>query len=96
MPDAKTDFTKNLPAKIESDPDAARSIGAVFLFKINGDNGGVWTVDLKGDDVGVKEGEVGTPDCTVELSSEDWVSISDSRFANAMPLFFQGKLKVSG
>lgn len=95
MPDAKTDFTKNLPEKIAADPDAARTVNAVFLFKINGDDGGTWTLDLKGDDVGVKDGEVGTPDCTLELSADDWKSISDNP-SSAMALYFQGKLKVSG
>jgi putative sterol carrier protein len=95
MPDAQTDFTKNLPSKIESDPDTARSVNAVFLFKITGDGGGTWTVDLKGDAPGVKEGEAGTADCTLEVSAEDWKTISDDP-TKAMPLFFQGKLKVTG
>jgi putative sterol carrier protein len=95
MPDAKTDFTTNLPKKIASDPDRAKAINAVFLFKISGDDGGTWTVDLKGDEMGVKEGEVGTPDCTLELTSDDWKTISDNP-QSAMGLYFQGKLKVSG
>ncbi|MEZ4340465.1 MAG: SCP2 sterol-binding domain-containing protein [Sandaracinaceae bacterium] len=94
MPDAKTDFTKNLPEKISDDPDNAKEIDAVFLFKITGDDGGTWTVNCR-DDVGVHEGEVGEADCTLELSSEDWQAISDNP-AMAMQLYFQGKLKVSG
>ena len=94
MPDAKTDFTKNLPDKISGDPDNAKEIDAVFLFKITGDDGGTWTVNCR-DDVGVHEGEVGEADCTLELTSEDWQSISDNP-AMAMQLYFQGKLKVSG
>ena len=94
MPDAQTDFTKNLPEKISSDPDAAKNIDAVFLFKISGDDGGTWTVNCK-DDPGVHEGEVGEPDCTLELTSEDWQAISDNP-SSAMQLYFQGKLKVSG
>ena len=77
MPDAKTDFTKNLPEKISDDPDNAKEIDAVFLFKITGDDGGTWTVNCR-DDVGVHEGEVGEADCTLELSSEDWQAISDN------------------
>jgi putative sterol carrier protein len=95
MPDAKTDFTQNLPNKISSDPDAARNIGAVFLFKIAGDDGGTWTVDLKNDDVGVKEGEVGAADCTLEMSADDWKQLSDNP-PSAMQLYFQGKLKITG
>ena len=47
------------------------------------------------DEVGVHEGEVGEPDCTLELTSEDWQTISDNP-SSAMQLYFQGKLKVSG
>jgi putative sterol carrier protein len=95
MSDATTDFTQNLPKKIAADPDRARAINAVFLFKITGEGGGTWTVDLKGEDVGVKEGEVGTPDCTLELSSTDWAQISANP-GSAMGLYFTGKLKVGG
>ncbi|MBN4049439.1 SCP2 sterol-binding domain-containing protein [bacterium AH-315-N03] len=96
MPDAKTDFTENLPNKISGDPDAAKDIDAVFLFKIIGDEGGTWTVNCRDEtDLGVKEGEVGEPDVTLELTCEDWLAISDNP-SSAMQLYFQGKLKVSG
>ena len=94
MADAKTDFSEKIPNKIQADPEASKAIGAVFLFKISGDDGGTWTVNLK-DDLGVKEGEHGEPDVTLELSDEDWATISDDPQA-AMNLFFQNKLKVSG
>ena len=94
MPDAKSDFEKNLPEKISNDPENARAIDAVFLFKISGDDGGVWTVDCK-NEPGVHEGEHGEPDCTLEMTSEDWKAISDNP-SSAMQLYFQGKLKVSG
>jgi putative sterol carrier protein len=94
MADAQTDFGTRLPQKISNDPDKAKAIGAVFLFKINGDEGGVWTVDCK-NDVGVTEGDKGGADCTLEMSADDWKTISDNPGA-AMQLFFTGKLKVTG
>jgi putative sterol carrier protein len=94
MPDAKTDFTTNLPKKLAGNVEGFKGIGAVFLFKIEGDGGGVWTIDLK-ENVGVHEGEVGTADCTLTLSADDWKQISDNP-GSAMQLFFQGKLKVTG
>jgi len=94
MPDAKTDFSTNLPNKIAAKADELKAIGAIFLFKIEGDGGGVWTIDLK-DNVGVREGEQGAADCTLTLSAEDWKQISDNP-GSAMQLFFQGKLKVAG
>lgn len=94
MADAQTDFTKMLPEKISGDPDAAKNIDAVFLFKITGDGGGTWTVNCK-DAPGVHEGEVGEADCTLELTTDDWAAISENP-SSAMQLYFQGKLKVSG
>lgn len=96
MPDAKTDFTTNIPAKIAANPDKAKEIGATFLFKISGDDGGTWYLDLK-ETVGVSPGDAEglTPDCTLELTDEDWKTMSENPGA-AMQLYFQGKLKVSG
>ncbi len=94
MADAKTDFGTNLPNKLAADPEKAKSVGAVFVFKVTGDNGGVWTMNLK-DNPGVTEGDAGNADCTLELSDESWQQISASP-GSAMALYFQGKLKVSG
>jgi len=94
MPDAKTSFEKDIPERIENDPEKAKAVDAIFLFKITGDDGGEWTVNLK-DDLGVKEGDQGNSECTIECSSEHWVEISDNP-ANAMQLYFSGDLKVEG
>ena len=94
MADAKTDFETNIPAKISGDPDKAKSVGAIYLFKINGDNGGTWTVNLK-DDPGVKTGDQGNAECTLEMAEDDWKTISENP-QSAMQLYFQGKLKVAG
>jgi putative sterol carrier protein len=94
MADAQTDFSTRLPNKIKSDPDKAKAIGAVFVFKINGDGGGTWTIDCK-NELGVREGADPAADCTLELTSDDWKTISENAGA-AMQLYFTGKLKVSG
>ena len=94
MPDAQSDFTKNIPEKIAADPEKAKLVGAIYLFKINGDGGGTWTVNLK-DNPGVTEGDAGNAECTLELSTEDWKTISTQPQA-AMQLYFQGRLKVGG
>ena len=94
MPDAKSSFETGIPERINADPDRAKSIGAIFVFKITGDGGGTWTVDLK-NDVGVREGEAEGADCTLELNHDDWKSITENPSA-AMGLFFQGRIKVSG
>ena len=39
-------FNVQVPEALSKFPDKAREIGAVYLFKITGDGGGTWTVDL--------------------------------------------------
>ncbi len=94
MADAQTSFTQDIPNKISADPEKAKAIGAIFLFKVTGDNGGTWTLNLK-DEVGVTDGDAGNAECTIEIANEDWETISTNSGA-AMQLYFQGKLKVSG
>ncbi|MBX7196789.1 MAG: SCP2 sterol-binding domain-containing protein [Sandaracinaceae bacterium] len=93
MADAQSDFGTRLPTKISGNPDEAKAIGAVFLFKITGDGGGTWTVDCK-NNPGVRAGEE-PADVTLELTAADWATISTNPGA-AMQLYFTGKLKVSG
>ena len=39
-------FNIQVPEALAKHPDKAKEIGAVYLFKITGDDGGTWTVDL--------------------------------------------------
>jgi putative sterol carrier protein len=94
MPDAQTSFTQNIPRSIEKDLDRAKDVDAVFLFKVNGEGGGVWTVDMK-DAPGVTEGDLGNAECTIEISTEDWKALTEKPGA-AMQFFMNGKIKVIG
>jgi putative sterol carrier protein len=94
MADAQHDFTERLPKKITGDLDKSKAIGAVFVFKINGDGGGVWTIDCK-NDIGVRAGAQDGADVTLELTTDDWKTISTNAGA-ATQLYFAGKLKISG
>ncbi|KPK14794.1 MAG: hypothetical protein AMJ62_11805 [Myxococcales bacterium SG8_38] len=79
---------------MESDLDRATAVDAVFLFKVHGDGGGIWTVNMK-DAPGVTEGDQGYADCTIEMSSQDWKAMTDKP-GTAMQFFMQGKIKVTG
>ncbi len=88
-------FDQQLPAALAKHPDKAKAVNAVYLFKISGDGGGDWTVDLASDPPTCTRGDSGKAQCTVEVSHEDFKSM----LANpqvGMQLYFQGKLKVSG
>ncbi len=94
MPDAHTSFTQDIPHSIEKDLDKARAVDAVFLFKVNGQDGGVWTVNMK-DAPGVTTGDAGNAECTIELTTEDWKAMTEKPGV-AMQFFMQGKIKVTG
>ncbi|MEM7436946.1 MAG: SCP2 sterol-binding domain-containing protein [Myxococcota bacterium] len=94
MPDAQTSFTENIPQSIQQDVERAKEVGAVFLFKVHGEGGGVWTVNMK-DTPGVSEGDSGDAECTIEISSEDWKALTE-RPSAAMQFFMNGKIKLTG
>lgn len=94
MPDAAVSFTEVIPANIQRDPEKARAVGGVFVFRIAGERGGVWTVNLK-DELGVREGEVADPDCVIEVTNDEWRKMTENPNV-AMQVYFGGKLKVTG
>jgi putative sterol carrier protein len=88
-------FDEQIPEALAKYPEKAKAVGAVYLFKITGEGGGEWLVDLKADPPTCKPGAEGSPQCTIEVTAEDFQAM----LANpnqAMQLFMQGKLKVSG
>ena len=94
MADVQNYFNTQLPERISGDPEAAKEVDGVFLFRVTGEGGGTWTVNLK-DEVGVTEGEAGEADCTLELSTDNMSNVLDDPSV-AMQLFFSGDLKVEG
>lgn len=80
-------------ARIAENVDAAKQIGAIYKFVLDGDGGGTWTMDLK-ENPGVKE-EDGDAQCTIKMAASDYVDMVEGR-ANGQQLFFTGKLKIEG
>lgn len=94
MPDPQISFTQDIPRSIGKDVDRAKEVGAVFLFKVSGDGGGIWTVNMK-DEPGVTEGDLGNAECIIEISTEDWKAMT-AKPGLAMQFFINGKIKVTG
>ena len=88
-------FDTILPAAIAKNPDAARAVGAVYVFKVSGDGGGEWTVDLKSATPAVTKGVGAGAECTIDVANADFVSMLANP-ALGMQLFMQGKLRVAG
>lgn len=83
--------------KLMINDDLVRSTAGVFSFEVVGDSEGRWYLDLKNEAGSAGKGEAphGTADCTMKLSSIDFVSMFTGRL-NPTAAFMQGKLKISG
>jgi hypothetical protein len=92
---AKELFDEQLPAALKAHPEKARSVNAVYMFKIAGDDGGDWTVDLTSDPPTCTRGDSGKAQCTIEVAHEDFKAMLGNPQVG-MQLYFQGKLRVSG
>jgi hypothetical protein len=95
MADAKQIFDEQLPQALAKNPDQAREIGAIYCFKIGGDGGGTWTVDLMSNPPTCTPGETTKAQCTIDVGHEDFKAMLANP-ALGMQLYFQGKLKVGG
>ena len=93
--DAQELFDHIVPKGLKQHPDKARELNAIYYFKISGEGGGEWTVDLTANPPTCVKGEGVKAQCTVEVSSEDFKTMLGDPNAG-MQLFFQGKLRVTG
>lgn len=93
--DAQTLFNDKVPKALSSNAAKAREIGAVYCFKITGDGGGTWTVDLVSDPPTCASGDAGKAQCSIEVAHEDFKAMLGNP-SLGMQLYFQGKLRVTG
>jgi len=92
----KAFFDQKVHAALATNPEKAKDVAAIYLFKVSGPDGGTWSVDLLASPTTCVPGEVGKPQCTIESTDDDFRSMVDGGMQAAMTLFFSGKLKVSG
>ena len=88
-------FDTILPPKIAATPDKAREINAIYQFKIAGEGGGEWNVDLASNPPAITKGVKPGANCTIEVAHADFLNMLTNP-ALGMQLFMTGKLKVSG
>ena len=88
-------FDEQVPAALSAHPDKAKAVNAIYCFKISGDGGGEWTVDLTYEPPTCARGDSGKAQCTIEVAHEDFKAMLGNPQVG-MQLYFQGKLKVTG
>ena len=76
-------------------PEQAGDIEAMIQMDLSGDNGGKWTLLIKDSTLSVTSGAGSNPHMTMFMESDDWLDIANGD-ANAMALFMQGKIRVTG
>lgn len=88
-------FDNILPGAIAKNPEAAKAVNAVYVFKVDGENGGEWTVDLASPEPSVKRGVQPGAQCTIGVDNSDFVKMLENP-ALGMQLFMGGKLRIAG
>lgn len=95
MSSPKEIFEHKIPERIQNHPERVEGIDAIYEFNIEGDDGGVWSLDLTGGKKDISEGSTGNATCTITISSSDFSDMLDGTL-NPQMAFMTGKLKVSG
>ncbi len=77
----------------QSEPEKWQGIEAKYLWIVEGEGGGSWTLDCK-EKLGVRAGEEDF-DFRVKLKSQDFIDLAHGKL-KPQTAFFQGKLKIAG
>ena len=94
--DTRRIFEKRVPARLEARPDLVRRIGGSYQFKLTGEGGGNWVVDLtKGDKGEVHRGTMDGCQLEVNMSAADFIELCRGRSSTQMAIV-QGKLRFEG
>ncbi|MBW2456880.1 MAG: SDR family NAD(P)-dependent oxidoreductase, partial [Deltaproteobacteria bacterium] len=91
---ASGDVFLGIKAYVGEHSELVGEIGTVYQFKLT-DPDSVWTVNLKDGDGAVEPGETTKPDCTLTITTADFMDMTSGK-ADAQKLYFGGKLKISG
>ncbi len=79
--------------RLAANKEAASAIGAVYKFVLEGEGGGTWVMNLKGDAT-LTAGD-GPSDCTLAMSAENGVALFEGTVSGEQ-LFFSNQLRVEG
>ncbi len=88
-------FDDMIPKGLSMNPQKAKEVGAIYAFRIQGDGGGDWVVDLAADPPTCKPGQTDRAQCTIEVDHGDFQRMLEEPAAG-MQLYFSGKLRVTG
>ena len=88
-------FDQILPELLSAQKEQAKELGGIYAFRLPGQGGGEWTVDLTLDVPKVTQGASSHAQCTITVDHADFIELLKSP-SEAMALFLAGKIKVTG
>ncbi|MEO8906397.1 MAG: SCP2 sterol-binding domain-containing protein [Polyangiaceae bacterium] len=88
-----TEIMNTVGERLAANKEAAGAIGAIYKFVLEGEGGGTWIVNLKGNAT-LTAGD-GAADCTLAMSAENGVALFEGKVSGEQ-LFFGNQLRVEG
>jgi putative sterol carrier protein len=82
-----------MPTQINAD--AAKGMNSTIQFKLTGDGGGDYYVEIKDGAAKVSQGTHASPNMTMTLAAQDYVDLIGGKL-NGQMAFMSGKLKIAG
>jgi 3-hydroxyacyl-CoA dehydrogenase/3a,7a,12a-trihydroxy-5b-cholest-24-enoyl-CoA hydratase len=79
---------------VSQHPELVTKVGKTFAFKLTGPDAS-FVLDLKSAPGGARAGVLENADCTLVMSTDDWLAMASGK-ADPMQLFTTQKLKISG
>lgn len=89
-------FDTLMPLGIAAYPEKIRDVGAIILFKIEGEGGGKWTLDCTSTPPRIVKGD-SAPESqvSIEMEHEDFKKLMVDH-NQGINLYFEGKIRVTG
>jgi putative sterol carrier protein len=82
-----------MPTQLNAD--AAKGMNSTIQFKLSGDGGGDYYVEIKDGAAAVSQGVHAAPNMTMSLAASDYVDLIGGKL-NGQMAFMSGKLKIAG
>lgn len=93
--DAARAFQERIPKRLAKRPEIARRVNALYQFRLIGEGGGNWVVDLRGPSAHVAPGRVEKPDIEVTMSTTDFMDLAQGAVSTQMAIV-RNKLRFDG